>query len=361
MIKQAPLTFAVICILGLIAAYFLVDYLRREALSRKDDLIADLRKKIDLQPTQAVAENDCLKTECPDKWLHGAADFQKETLEHSFVKVEKVGIGQHDLLRESPYIDFGFLVTNYSIYNLSLGELSGSITYAGRLLSKPPFWPDNSVKNLRINGTGCVIRQPLSKEDVEHILNMGGAFEFNNLKIRINSTPNFTDSAPKYLFFTDPIHHYEIHKAYPQLEIEIKQAQLKTYFDPSPTKNPFDAQLVGSVINIQVHFENPRERAVDIQSIKLNTDPNVTRITPAERGEIFYCHDYFGKEITGKRLNNLNECPIHAERRHPFDGWLQFILQGVLPEKLRGATPTVVMVDSSGQEHRRGCPSLQQD
>src|SRR5712691_3031665 len=44
-IKQAPITFATLFLLALGLAFLIARWLYKEALSRKDDLIEDLRKK----------------------------------------------------------------------------------------------------------------------------------------------------------------------------------------------------------------------------------------------------------------------------------------------------------------------------
>jgi hypothetical protein len=292
------------------------------------------------------------KEPCPDKWLHDIAEEQRKAI-HRYIKVERRLIQHHDLLRESPYIDFMFIVSNHSVYKISLGELGGTIGYAGRPLDKAPMWGGDSLNQLPYGRGEFRIKQPLTKEDAIYILNNGGSFGFDELKIKVTGNPKVET---QNLIPPDPIHCQELLKHYPKLEIEIQDSRLIGLWHLDEPEKPFsDGALIGSVVTLQVHFENPRAQAVDVRGFKLDTNPYVARITPAEAGAIYpFPHSRNEKE----RLENLNQCPIHAEQRQPFDGWLQFQLKGVKPDELQGATPTLLIVDSSGEKHWRGTPAL---
>ncbi|MDT7779596.1 MAG: hypothetical protein QOC99_2108, partial [Acidobacteriota bacterium] len=144
----------------------------------------------------------------------------------------------------------------------------------------------------------------------------------------------------------------EVLKKYPKFQIEIKDAQLHGLWTEG---DAWDSEQIGSVINLQVHFENPRPVAVEIQSFKLDNSPNMTRVTLAEKGEIY---DLPHLKFSATRLDNLNDCPVHTEKGITFDGWLQFILRGVQPQNLEGAAPMLIIADSSGEKHPVSCPEL---
>jgi hypothetical protein len=326
--------------------YFLVN-----AASKIIDGIKWLLWRNDSSETnQKSAEGTSIvKEPCPDKWLHEEAGRQKELI-HYYVKVEKLEIKAHDLMSDSPYIIFSFTVFNYSVYKITLGELGGLIQPFGQ----SPTWLDNPVNNVGFGERECVFKQPIRNEEVAYLFNMGSGLDFSGLKISISVSPKSEDAPLRYLEFRlAAVDIKELKKHYPSLEIVIQKAQLLGHFKHKDDKG-WDLEPLGSVINIQLHFENPNPRAIEIKGFKLNTDPPVTRITPAEKGDIYESPNF--KMLTS--LNNLNECPIHAEQRQPFDGWLQFILKGVQPQSLEGATPTVIIVDSWGIEHRRGTPAL---
>lgn len=313
------------------------------------------RRKLAQKPL-ALTNVSQVKERCPDKWLHEIADTQKKSIQ-SHVLIREYRIQHHNLLRESPFIDFNFVVFNASVYTISLDKVSGSISYGGQLLAETPILTGDSVKSLSLGQTGnCVIRQPLSRDDAAYILSMEAQFSFEKLKIKIEAAPNSANVEPQYLKLPPGMSHEKLYAAYPKLNIEIQQVQLKGLWHLDKPEEAFsEGDLIGSVINIQVRFENPRyNRAVNIQSFKLDTNPQVPRITSAEKGEIYELPHFKG----GTPLNNLNQCPIHAEQGHPFEGWLQFILSGVQPESLSRATPRLVIVDLSGEEHRQGVSPL---
>lgn len=55
MIKQVPLIFAITCVLFLLLIYAVMEYIYRQRLAHKDDLIASYKEKLSLSPTEKTA------------------------------------------------------------------------------------------------------------------------------------------------------------------------------------------------------------------------------------------------------------------------------------------------------------------
>jgi hypothetical protein len=299
-------------------------------------------------------------TGCHDKWLHDIAEDQVRTL-YRWVHLKDCSYSSNsELLRSDPFVEFSLIVDNRSVYDVCFDDLAGYVDFAGRRLNERVTWEQRPDSITHGNVAQLVIHQPLTKDDAIHILNtpVGGMFGFSKLEIKaagygdsknfLNPRPLHTDS----LYFTNE----ELLKQYPKLQLKINSAHIQGLWEPDA--NIWIDGTIGSIINLEVHFDNPRRKAVDILSFKLDNSPNMNRVTLAAQGEIFNLPN---KSFPSTPLDNLNSCPIHAEKGISFDGWLQFILRGIQPQTLVGGTPTLIVVDSSGEEHSISCPVLHRE
>ncbi|MGB9181826.1 MAG: hypothetical protein WCB68_21525 [Pyrinomonadaceae bacterium] len=311
-------------------------------------------------PKSERGEQLSVTNNCPDKWLHDIADKQEKEI-HWRIEVLGLQVSRHEFMRDSPYIEFNFTVENGSLYPVCLCSLGGSIYFQNRLLNGKLRWTDSSPKNIPpLEMLPFVeLHQELSKEDVISILNNLGentSFNFSHLEVGINS-PEHPKVKPQFLRMFDSEGNKELLMSYPKLNIEIQQTQLVSHWTKIDPNDYLKGDVIGSVVNIYVRFKNPRQMAVDIQNFKLDTAPLIARVTPAESGKIYEL-PHFKDVLAGVRLDNLNNCPIHAEQGHPFEGWLQFVISGVQPEILESSTPTLIIEDVFGEKHPQVCPPL---
>jgi len=317
------------------------------------------RKAVPEQATPTSEIATLTEHSCPDRWLHELADNQRHSI-NSWVHAMSISIQQHDLLRDSPYIDFKFTVHNSSVYTLSLDTVHGSIGYAGRRLGGQPILAANSITGMRPSNTkDCVVRQPLLKEDAVLILNMGGSFEFNELRLRVRGGEGMADVEPGNLILSQAIQHQELHKAYPKLDVEIQEVKLKSYCELDeqnwPTKD------LGVVINMKVRFKNLRERRIVIENFRLDANPHIAPTATAKTGEIYESPTISSTKKSlyrGELLDNLSSGPIRADQGEPHEGWLQFTILNVRVDNFTDATPMLIIVDVSGEEHLMEIPAL---
>jgi hypothetical protein len=195
-------------------------------------------------------------------------------------------------------------------------------------------------------------------DDVAFILNMRSAFGFERVKVTIAAVPGTI--ASQELNLRDSLSNDVVLADYKKIEPAIQKVELKGYYDF--TVKDLMEQCLGSVINMKVRFENPRQSLIDVVNFKLDTSPQIERITVAQKGQIHEGLNRLDINVVaaGKELDNLaTQLPIAAEYKTPHEGWLQFVILGVPPKYLAGATPTVVVVAATGEEHRRGCQSLE--
>ena len=119
----------------------------------------------------------------------------------------------------------------------------------------------------------------------------------------------------------------------------------------------------GVFINMKVCFVNSRTVAVEIKSFVLIVKgANKTHSAIAEAGEIYeggrFINEKGEERFAGEKLKNLNtrnEPYITAEQDVDFDGWLQFVFNGTLPNDLDGLPAKLVIRDVSGEEHSAEC------
>jgi hypothetical protein len=294
---------------------------------------------------------------CPDKWLHDIVDKQKGGIRYHIHVVEPQ-ISQHELFRDSPYIDFIFTCENNSVFPVCLYSLGGSIYFNSRLLNGTPKWTDNTPKNIRpLEMLSLVtLRQELSKEDVIFILNGSGdsaRFSFGNLEIGVRS-PDHPEVEPQMLMMAESVTNEKLLEAYPKLKITIQKHEIDVSVNLSDWSQPS-----GAFINMMVSFVNPRTIAVQIKNFVLVVKiAEKTYLASAEGGDIYSGGRFINKEgderVAGEKLKNLNmgnEPFITAEQYVHFDGWLQFMFKGTLPNELDRFTAKLIIRDVSGEEH----------
>ena len=152
-----------------------------------------------------------------------------------------------------------------------------------------------------------------------------------------------------------------IENNYPKLKIEIKPLELRTfrgYREGAGTPQ----ERLGTILNLHVRFKNPRP--LKVHRFKLFTSELVV---PAETGEL---RDQPHRASNGHRVlvgselspNLADRTTIDLDRDNITDGYLQFIVMNVLPEKMLNPSTFVVrlhVVDESTEEHKQDVTGLQ--
>ncbi len=316
------------------------------ALTRKGADLNNLQQKFDV----LQAKYDDLE------WLGEVAKEQAQYLGR-LVHVERVIISGHRLLGSSPYIELDFTLKNFSIYRVSIDQPVGHLCYGNEELEGIPSLVGDRIRDLPFWHTaGFVLRQPLMTHEAISILNTNTSFGFQRLTIPITASPGSIDVQSLILNYS--LGNNEILKSYPKLETSILVAELREYRDLTENRRFGLPAHLGSIVNINLHFENPRPKAIEIKQFKLTTFSDAVRTTVAQTGEIRERPAVgVSGEAQGLALPNLNGRPICAEQREPFEGWLQFIVK-VPPESIRGSIADLTIIDGSGEEHVLQVPRL---
>jgi hypothetical protein len=286
----------------------------------------------------------------------------KEQAQHlsSLVIVEKIVIVAHRLLSDSDYIKFKFKIKNYSVYSISIEKPRGSLTYNSEPFEALPVLMVDIVRDLQFWQSGSfTMKQSLTRRETLSILNTPAAFAFGEARMPIETTPAIAHEQDLHVGFT--VERDALLQAYPKLDMVILSAELKGYQDLTENRLFDLPEHLGSVINIHVQFENPRQSAIEIKQYKLTTHENAgtSRTTAAQAGEIRQnpAQGVSG-EAQGLALPNLNDLRICAEQREPYEGWLQFIVK-THPQNLRGGVADLSIIDVRGEEHPVKTPALQ--
>src|ERR1041385_7627905 len=104
------------------------------------------------------------------EWLRAIADAQKEAIPKYVVA--DCWIIEHDLLRDSPFVDFQVRFRSACVYKLSFVQLSGAVRFANQRLSENAIATRNLLDKLGVGEIGWVtLRQPLTRDDAIRILN----------------------------------------------------------------------------------------------------------------------------------------------------------------------------------------------
>lgn len=305
-----------------------------------------------------TTEQSPVVKECADRWLHDIADANKSSISR-YVRVEKCLLERYDLLHTAPYVEFTFIIFNAAVYKISIAELiEGSVFFNTQILGKDVKMVSNSVTNCGYGyGARFTIRQWLSKEEVTCILNaQEGAdeFLFDDLAVTVKGVPNYSEIEPQRLNLSETkLSSKPIREAYPKLKIDIQGHGIKRYVDF------VDVTCDGSLINLRVVLLNRRATSITIKDIKLDVKASGKMLTVyAEEGEIYedrYRDSAGAVAHKGAKLNNLNfrgAASITCEQEQPREGWLQFTLERILPTEIDGGKVTLILTDTSGEEHR---------
>jgi hypothetical protein len=294
-----------------------------------------------------------LETECPDNWLHERAETQKKALS-DYVSTE-CWIIEHDLLRESPFIDFQVRFHSACVYQLSVIQIQGSVRFANQRLSRDAVIAQNLVNSLAVNEIGWLtITQPLTREDATRILNQDNDFYFDQLTVELEASPGITDGI--VLRPRGSIHSSVLRDRYPRLKMQIKAVQ------------SFIAdmrQQIGrsepAYITLEVHVENLRKEDIHVDTIRLATTlSGQTIVSVAQAGDIYQeMHiTESGQRANSTPLKNLANLPLVIPGNGKVWGCLQFILEGVdLMDTLGmdNLTSTLTLTDRFGERHSENC------
>lgn len=108
-------------------------------------------------------------------------------------------------------------------------------------------------------------------------------------------------------------------------------------------------------MTLWVRLHNPRP--LKVRQFKLVTSGPVVIAQTGEIQETPH-RDVAGRHVLGgeERYPNLADAKIDVDRNNITEGWLQFIVTGVEPERMLDPSTFVVrlhLVDESGEEHRQ--------
>lgn len=87
-IKQAPLSFVIVWVLGLIVLYFIMEYIYRQRLAGKDDLISSYREKLGLEPTEKAHPKTSTETSIQQEKDRQLSELQQENDRYKTPKID---------------------------------------------------------------------------------------------------------------------------------------------------------------------------------------------------------------------------------------------------------------------------------
>lgn len=295
------------------------------------------------------------------EWLREIATEQTKIQDHLEVDYR---IEQHRLVGDNTYIEFVFEVTNRCVYKISLSDnLTGVIYFGDRRLTSAPVLSDNSVNNLALNRTQYFkVTQPLTPSEAAEVLtDVPGQFRVYGLHSKIVAIPSLGDPVDfDWTQMTGPIISREfIDNNYPKVDIRITALPLHTYYGQRADAN-YPQWPLGTIVNLQVCFKNPRP--LKVRRFNLVTSGPVIS---AETGQI---KDNPHRDASGQLVPfgtelppNLADLKVDIARGNVTDGWLQFIIRDIPPQKMLNPADFVVrlhIVDESGEEHRQDVTGL---
>lgn len=295
------------------------------------------------------------------KWLHDIAIDQAQTI-FRFVSITDWKIGKHELSRDDSYIEFPVTIWNHSIYEIALPEISGSISFNGRELTGSLRWMER-IRVLTWGNIGTFnFRQSLTRDDVIHILNGCANFDFDRLEIAIEGSGEAASKVTAQLlnFGRVPPNNDALIRAYPKLQIEIKDATLNYIFDIG--KYGIDQMLY---LTVRADVRNVGRRInIEIETFKLIADiGGRTQVLFAENGERVWStvimDENKGLAREGRPFDNLNAAPllIIPYGKEIKGRALQFMFDPVDWNAFEQAVDapaipfTLVLIDKSREEH----------
>ncbi len=315
------------------------------------DITLDLQTEIQAEKARTTEWKD--RAQAPD-WLRDIADEEAKALDR-FVLIVWAGIGKSELYeRRDPYLEFQLRVENRSLYDPVLEDPIGSVSFEDRELSGERIWTERTLPTHGKEGV-ITLRQRLDRDDVVYIMSGSteSSFDFTRLEVRAKPLRSST-KAERLLLQHRPTNAALIEK-YPKLNFELLVATITPYYDFEHLSELIeDSSLKGVFVNTKIRFTNPRLNAIKISAFKLNTAPDIQRVTLATQGDLYLKSNLMKgqRQLRGPLTPNLQDSvPLIAERGVPFEGWLQFYLPGVRREVLLGKKPSVIALDDSGEGH----------
>jgi hypothetical protein len=155
------------------------------------------------------------------QWLTDIAQDQRQTI-HRFVHFTDLRYGRHELMRSEPYLDLCLTVDNRSLFDISFLGLDGTTRFGQRELTVAPIWQSRSTVTHGNIGT-VTVRQPLTKEDVIHILNspsdIEAGFDLSELRIGVEGNHGLNSTAVNV--HQTPLSNAQLLGAYSDLDIDI--------------------------------------------------------------------------------------------------------------------------------------------
>lgn len=122
-----------------------------------------------------------------------------------------------------------------------------------------------------------------------------------------------------------------------KLKINIQTKHLENTYDYETWEH------TASDITIQIAINNPRHEDIEVRDLKLSIKcDDKTRIKKAASGNI--------KDGWNDR-ENLNKNVLLIEATQTETGWLQFVFDGVKIDEIINRDATLIIVDTSGEEH----------
>lgn len=283
---------------------------------------------------------------CPVTWLHEIAKDEAETI-YRFVLITECHFGKHELLRsDHPYIEFFLYIENRSVYDVTLADLTGSISFDQRELVEPLRWLGRPPLVLTHGNIGSfTFRQSLTQDDAVHILS-GEAedlrFDFSRLEVKVLGYEDFGRMVVPQFLHVDQLRpaHAVLLAAYPKLNIEIAKAVFSWIVD---TRIERDGRDPSYLVTMEISITNLRPSTIAIDTFELmvmiHGQPYVAL---AGSGQHLWPRKFLhesGREevLEGKELDNLNASPpLIVPERNPIKGALQFRFGAI---QLNGAPP----------------------
>jgi hypothetical protein len=307
---------------------------------------------------QRPSPPETVSRECPDKWLHDIALAHRQNISR-FVHVEECAIQRHELLRENPYIDFAIVVTNQSVYDITMDTLGGHLDFGRNLLAKPVEWASNPVVNRPLGSIDTIIvRQPLEKEEVIYILNgKGECFDFGDLEISISGGAEFPEVKAENLYLQDKSAGSEdLLEAYPKIPINIRTAKSEMIANLQ-TWGIVNDTIINSdgLINLELHLKINRSVPARIVSAHLSANlrgsirPLRAGVGDIWEGEVVHENGQVGTK--GKKLPNLMSSEPLIVDETGVSGFVQFRIDRAGPGILDQIDFALTLKDQSGEEH----------
>ena len=295
------------------------------------------------------------------EWLRNIATEQARALQDC-VEVD-CQIASHKLTGDNPYLDFLISVRNHCVYAVSLSDqMNGSISFGNTRLTHAPVLASNRVKDLAINQLGYFeLHQQLTSNEAARLLSEHGSFAFYGLTTKMSGSPGLAERDFD-LRCSQSITQEFINANYPKLYIQIEPQDLHTYFGYYRNNEGLEIPRdpLGTIVNLKVRFKN--WRPLKVRQFKLVTSGPVVVAEAGELREKPHRSPNGRATLSGEELYpNLANLDIDVDRDNEVEGWLQFIVKGIPPDRMLRPEDFVVrlhVVDESGEEHRQDVTGL---